>query len=95
MATKRRSFEINQPSAITQRAEEFKQAMIDLLADGRRRTFNDVFMGVQDTAKRLYPAKGSELMRLHAYELLNTAHSRGLVRREGREYFREVEGGTK
>ena len=64
--------------------------MIDLLADGKRRSFNDVFMGVQDTVKRLYPAKGNELMRLQAYELLSNAHGRGQVSREGREYFRDV-----
>jgi hypothetical protein len=88
MAPKRRSFQNNQPSTTTIRADEFTQAMVDFLAGGEKRSFNDIFMGVQDTAKRLYPSKGNELMRLQAYELLSTACARGRVSREGREYFR-------
>lgn len=90
MAAKRRSFEINQPSAITLRADEYTQSMVDFLADGEKRLFNEIFVGTHDTAKRLYPSSGEELLRLKAYELLSTAYSRGRVQRDGRAYFREA-----
>lgn len=90
MASKKQPFQIHQSPANTQRTDDFKQLMLDYLADGEKRGFNDIFLGILDGVKTLYPSKGEELMRLQAYELLQGLVARGQVERQQREYWRTV-----